>query len=344
MANVNEINLFGRLKRLDVVDGMTNDNRPWIKATLTLVVEENEIQVGMFSMCKKNNGDDMSSATAINTLYDESFALYKSRKKGKEDAVVEKKENNDTIVDNIDECEVIKCSSYKDFKYCRFENDVFMKDNNVVKRTKIVANYVNRGKEDEEYSPKNEFEITGRVAKVPMEKEKNDEPYISMSVIVPVFNKGYKKKDGTIVEDSVDLQEIELECHDENAFDYIIDNFSELNRLIYVNGEIFRHVERIEIKNESEDLNRGFGKKITHATKYETKVDEHLEITGGYELEEEELENEPSFNEELWSKGIETLEKKIEDLKNGEDKKSSGNKGFGRTENKKPSGAGKLPF
>lgn len=321
----NNIKLVGRLNRLDVKEGNTKDGRPYITATLTLRVGENDIQTRMFSMKYKANGDEQTAYKGIMTIYNEGKALYKSYTI--EDVKKEEsKETDETIIDNIEECEVIKLSSYGSYKYCRFQTNMYMsKDGNIAKAVNIEFNYCNRGSnEDEE---KNYFEVVGIVKDAPVEiEDKYENPMVKFTVLVPTFNKGYNKTDGTKVEDSIRLDEIEMVSHDESVFDYIMDNFGK-GEIVSLNGEIVRVVTRIEVEAEPEQ-HIGFGRQKEVEPQFRTDVDSYFEVLGGFTYDMEEVEETNEFKQELIEKALEELKIKEEELKQGETKEQS--VGFGR--------------
>lgn len=342
---LNNYTCEGKLKRFDIKEDKTKASKqPYISATATLVIGENEIKIEMFAMKLKYNGEESSGYTAIKTLYNESFAMYKSKKVG-DKLTVEKKEDNDTIVESIEDCDVIRANTYGEYKYCRLEMNAFAKDGELTKDFRVSANFINRAKEDSEYNPNNEFECSGMVVSdIENGVTKSGLQCVSFTILVPIFNKEYTNKDGELVPSKVDLQELKMVCTEEDAFGFIREEFKEGN-IVNINGEIFRRVARVEKKVVEENNDRrSFGKKIEHKTEYETKVEQYLSVLGGFAYDEGELDEFEEFDMNKWKIGKEVLDKKIEDLKNGGDKKPSGNKGFGRTENKKPSGVGKLPF
>lgn len=317
----NNVKLIGRLVRIDVVENESKSGKPYISATLTLRVGDNDIQTRVFSMKYKANGvDEQSSYKGIMTIYVEGNALYKSYKFMDKDAIHEKAENNETIVEDIEDCEVIKLSSYGNFKFCRFQTNTFLsKDNSIKKAVNIEFNYCNRGDKNEEYVSKNYWEVVGRVETEPVETvDKHEQPIIKFKVLVPTFNKGYEKQDGTKVEDSVRLDEIEVVSHDEDVFDYIQDNF-EKGSFVSLNGEIIRKVTRIEVEQEL-DVDRGFGRTKEIEPQFKTDTDEYFEILGGFAYESEELEEVQEFKQELWEKALEDLEEKEEELKQSDEK------------------------
>ena len=322
-SNVNEVRLQGKLKRVDLRTGMSKANKEYASVTYTLDIEGNEVQVKSFSMRFKKNGDELSGYKGIMSIYNEAKAMHKTFKVGDGDAVVESAEHNSTIVGTIEECDAIKTSSYKDFKYCRFETNV-RKDQsgNIVKAVEVDANYVNRVKEEEEYKPKNYFVVTGQVVTVPIELEDADEkPYIRFNVLVPVFNKGYTRADGEEVEDKVVLHEIEMKSYDEATFDFIADEF-EKGSFVQLNGRIVRTVNRIEKEIETDDGRRSFGRKAEVKKDYETKIVYYIDPLGGFKYEDpaELTENEelhPEFRPDLWEKGLKAMDDKIKELNEG---------------------------
>lgn len=61
-----------------------------------------------------------------------------------------------------------------------------------------------------------------------------------------------------------------------------------------------------------------------------TKVVREIRAIGGFPLEEEEYASDNAFNLELYSKGVEEYERKLEELKQDQPKDFTAHKGFGK--------------
>lgn len=325
MQRVNEVNLEGRCVRIDARKGLSKTGSEFISMTFTLSIEDNQIKVETFSMKNKKDGSLLKSYEGLMTLFLETKCQHKTLK----DADMEKSEEveDDTIVENIEDCTAISFSNYGKFKYCRFVENSYISADGLKKSTRIEACYPNRVDEDKkEYKPKREFEICGEVIKAPtlFTSVEDDSEYLKMTVEVPIYQESYKDK-----ESSVSLHEIEVECHDEQYFDYIQDNF-ELGTKVYLNGEIVRRVHRVEVVEEDNEVERGFGKVIKHEPQFRNNVEERFEILGGYELDEDDLMDmeEKEFNPTLWEKARAEKEKKLAEMQN--ENRNEKQVGFGR--------------
>lgn len=313
MARVNEVSLEGKLNRMDVRKGLSKAGAEFISVTFTLDVEGNQIKVESFSMRHKKDGSELTSYQGLMTLFEEASALHKTIK----EVGMEKGEEVEdyTIVEDIEDCSAISFSNYGKFKYCRLVENSFMTAEGLKKTVRIEGVYPNRVDQSKrEYKPKHEFEVCGLVIQAPFVAESIDgEEYLVMTIEVPIYQEPYKEREA-----SVTLHEVQLQCHDPQYFDYIVDNFG-LNTKVYLNGEIVRVVERVEVEEDSDDNVKGFGKVIKHAPQYKTNTKEYFEILGGYELEEDDLMpmEEKEFNEELWEKAKVEKDLKLAEMQNG---------------------------
>ena len=334
---INELTVCGRLSRADYRKGMSKAGKPFLSATLTLDVEGNLVRVEGFSMQYKADGvTESTNYTGLMTIFNEANALHKTMKEVGEEKADEFEQG---IVENIDECTAIKCSNWNGFKYCRFAENAYAKDGNIVKNTRIEFAYCNRVDENKtEYKPQRDFEICGVVKAPPVVMEDVDgNEYCQMTVMVPNYVDAYGDRKA-----SVTLNEVTVQSHDTSVFGYLEDNF-EVNSFVYLNGEIVRKVERLEVEAPMEDEGRGFGRQVKHQANYQTKTTEYMEILGGYVLEQDEVEEEPAFDMNLWEEAIKVKKEKEEEMLNGDNEEKPKQVGFGRggNENKK---APKLPF
>ena len=321
---VNEITLEGRIIRADYRKGVSKTGKPFLSANFTLDVEGNQIKCESFAMQYKADGvTETSNYTGLNTIFLEAKAMHKTMKETGEDKAKEVEDN--TIVQNIEEATAIKCSNYNGFKFCKFSENSYVSNGELVKNTRIEFAYCNRVDEDKrEYKPQRDWELCGAVKVAPTLMEKDDVEFMQMVVVVPTYQEAYNDRP-----EKVTLQEIKLVCHDVNAFGYLEDNF-EMGSVVYLNGQIVRTVERVE--NEVEiDENRGFGRAITRNKTYTTNITDYLEVLGGYLLEIEEYVDMPEFNQELWNLAKEEKVAKEQEMLEQQDKPRVG---FGRGEDK----------
>lgn len=332
---VNQVEIVGRCNRIDARFGESKDGREFVSMTFTLDVEGNQIRVESFSMrYKKNSEDELGSYKGLMTLLNESNALHKTSKKMKEDNTEELEEG---IVENIEECSAIKFNNYGAFKSCKFVENSYAKDGSIVKNIRIEGSYPSRLDESKTtYAPKADFEICGIVKTPPILLEDVDgNEFMQFNVMVPNYVDAYGERKA-----SVTLNEVVVQSHDTSVFGYLEDNF-EVNSFVYLNGELVRKVERIEVEAPMDDESRGFGRVVKHQANYQTKTTEYMEILGGYVLEQDEIEEEPAFDMELWEEAMKVKKEKEEQMLNGGNEEKP-KQGFGRggSEVKKP----KLPF
>lgn len=290
----NQIMLQGRIKRMDYKFNKTKDGREFVSASFTLCVNENEIRVESFSMRYKKDGNELSSYQGLVTLFNEAKCLHKTVKK----VNMEKAEvvEDETIVENIEDADALDCGNYK-VRYTKFEDNSYEREGQLVKNTRIQTTYPRRVDfEKKEYTPKADFEISGKVKTKPRTTEKPDgTEYMVFEITVPEYIEAWVEGGRP---EQVKLQDITVVSYDEDAWEYIEDNF-EVGSFAYLNGEIIRKVMRVE-KPTIDDEGRGFGRKVKQEVQYDTKIDERFEIMGGYLLDSDEIELEKAFNEELW--------------------------------------------
>lgn len=318
---VNEITLEGKIVRADYRKGVSKNGKPFLSANFTLDIDGNQIKCESFAMqYKADNVTETSNYIGLNTIFSEAKAMHKTMREVGEDKSTEVQDN--TIVENIEEATAIKCSNWNGFKYCKFSENSYMSNGELVKNTKIEFAYCNRVDEDKrEYNPTRDFEVCGLVKIAPVVIEKDDVEFMQMTIIVPTYQEVYNDRPAKVT-----LQEIKLVCHDSSAWGYLEDNF-EIGCVVYLNGKIVRAVERIENEVEVED-GRGFGRTMTRQKTYTTNINEYLEVLGGYTLEVDEVENMPEFSQELWEKAKEEKENKEQEMK--QEKPSEPDRTFGR--------------
>lgn len=331
---VNEIEVVGNLKRMDIREGQTKDGREFVSATYTINVEGNEIRIENFAMKLKADSTETGAYKSINTLFTEAKALFKTIRHVGEDKGEEVQD--ETIVENIEDTSVLRFSNYNGFKYTRFACNEYMSNGELVKNTRIECAFPNRVEEGKDFKYKRDFEICSLVKTAPVVVEKNEVEFMQMTVIVPTYQEAYGDRP-----EKVTLQEIKLVCHDTSAWGYLEDNF-EVGSVVYLNGQIIRTIEKVE--NEVEvDENRGFGRAIARQKSYTTNINDYLEILGGYVLETDEVEEMPEFSQELWEKAKAEQEQKEQEMK--QEKPSEPSRTFGRsTTQSAPKKNNALPF
>lgn len=330
----NQISLQGKLVKMAYRAGVSKAGKEFVSATFTLDVNGDRINAETFAMKMKADGSDESGAyKSLMTLWNESKALQKTYKKQGEEKPVEVE--NETIVENIEDTTAIKMSNWNGFKYCKFvENNFVSATGEQVKNTRIEFAYPNR-MDDENYEPKADFEIAGKVKTAPCMMEKPDgTEYIQFVVTVPEYIEAWKDRP-----EQVKLQDITVTSYDKDAWNYIEDNFT-MGSFAYLNGEIVRKIMRVE-KPTIDDEGRGFGRKLKQNPEYDTKIDERFEIMGGYVLEEDELELEKAFNEELW---LQAEQQQPKQEKTPEVKKTWGREETKSKEETKPRNDDIVPF
>jgi hypothetical protein len=320
----NACNITGRLNRMDVKKGIAKTGNEFISVTFTLQVGESQLRVENFSMKNKKDGTELSSYTGLMTLFNEAKALHKTmREVGEEKA---EEVQDETIVENIDECDAIRFSNYGNFKYCRIEENSYAKDGEIVKNLRLVGASPNRVDESKkEYVPTADFEVAGVVTAPPVLLEKDEVEFMQLKVMVPVYTEAWGDREA-----KVDLVEMTVRLNDESAFGYVEDEFT-VGAFVSLNGTIVREVKRVELEVPMEDEGRGFGRKIEHKAQYKTEIVEYYNLLGGYTLEEEEVENTPALNMELWNRAKEEKAQKEQEMLQQNDKPKQG---FGRGEQK----------
>lgn len=330
----NQISLQGKLVKMAYRAGVSKAGKEFVSATFTLDVDGDRINAETFAMKMKADGSDESGAyKSLMTLWNESKALQKTYKKQGEEKPTEVE--NETIVENIEDATAIKMSNWNGFKYCKFvENNFVSATGEQVKNTRIEFAYPNR-MDDENYEAKADFEIAGKVKTAPCMMEKPDgTEYMQFVVTVPEYIEAWKDRP-----EQVKLQDITVTSYDKDAWNYIEDNFT-MGSFAYLNGEIVRKIMRVE-KPTVDDEGRGFGRKLKQEVQYDTKIDERFEIMGGYVLEEDELELEKAFNEELW---LQAEQQQPKQEKTPEVKKTWGREETKSKEETKPRNDDIVPF
>ena len=332
----NNVEVIGRLNRMDVREGLSKAGAEFISVTFTLNVEESQIKVESFAMKLNKNGEESGGYKGLMTIFNESFALHKTiREVGEDQATAVEDE---TIVEDINECDAIRFSNYGNFKYCRLVENVYAKEGELVKNIRLEGAYPNRLDESKkEYVPTADFEIAGVVTKPPVAMEVNEEECMQLTVVVPIYQDAWGDREANVT-----LHEIQVRTYDPEVFGYLEDNF-EKDRIVYLNGRIVREVKRVEMESMTVDEGRGFGRTMKREPSYKTEVNEYYEILGGYPLDDDEIEETKALNMELWEKALQVKKEKEQEMLEGGEKPKV-NVGFGRNESKPKTKNSRLPF
>lgn len=321
----NACEITGRLNRMDVKKGVAKTGNEFISVTFTLQVGDSQLRVENFSMRNKKDGTELASYQGLMTIFNEANALHKTMKEiGDEKA---EEVQDETIVENIDECTAIRFSNYGNFKYCRIEENSYVKDGELVKNLRLMGASPNRVDESKkEYEPKADFEVAGVVTTCPVVMEKDEAEFMQFKVMIPIYQEAWGDREA-----KVDLVEMTVRLNDESAFGYVEDEFA-VGSFVSLNGTIVREVRRVELEVPVENEGRGFGRKVEHKAQYRTDVVEYYNLLGGYTLEEEEVEMTPALNMDLWAKAKEEKATKEQEMLEQQDKPKK--VGFGRAEEK----------
>ena len=358
MMRTNNVEITGRLNRMDLRFGVAKTGNEFVSATFTLQVGESQIKVENFSMRYKKDGEELASYKGLMTLFAECKALHKTFKRADEDMATEvtekmsyrelynlpgrstpqelirddaerKREGEEhlsTIVKDINECDAVRFSNYGNFKYCRLEENSYAKDGEIVKNLRLVGASPNRVDESKkEYVPTADFEVAGVVMTAPMLSEKDEVEFMQFKVMIPIYTEAWGDREA-----KVDLVEMTVRLNDESAFGYVEDEFT-VGAFVSLNGTIVREVKRVELEVPMENEGRGFGRQIEHKAQYKTEIVEYYNLLGGYTLEEEEVENTPALNMDLWNRAKEEKAQKEQEMLQQNDKPRQG---FGRGEQK----------
>ena len=249
----NACEIQGRLNRMDVKKGVAKTGNEYISVTFTLQVGDSQLRVENFSMKNKKDGTELASYQGLMTIFNEANALHKTMKEiGDEKA---EEVQDETIVENIDECTAIRFSNYGNFKYCRIEENSYVKDGELVKNLRLVGASPNRIDESKkEYEPKADFEVAGVVTTCPIVMEKDEVEFMQFKVMIPIYQEAWGDREA-----KVDLVEMTVRLNDESAFGYVEDEFA-VGSFVSLNGTIVREVRRVELeeqrRREEEDRQR----------------------------------------------------------------------------------------
>ena len=105
-------------------------------------------------------------------------------------------------------------------------------------------------KTKKEYQPKHEFAITGvLIAPAVLLEDAEGNEKVKLTVTIPTLQEAWGDRP-----ESVTLHDVTVETRDPQAFDYVLDNFSEKGTFVYLEGEIFREVKRVELESAVDDM------------------------------------------------------------------------------------------
>ena len=206
---------------------------------------------------------------------------------------------------------------------------------------RLSTNFVNRAKPEQAREPYVEGVLVG-VCEKDAERVLNNEGDVvglKLSLLVPEFRKGYTNAFGEEVADNVAVERFELILRELDGLDYCEEIFLQ-NKVCSVSIEPTNKVEQDVPKEQPKQ--RGFGKMITFEPT--TKIVREIRIVGGFDLEDDEYENDANFNFDLFQEGVKALDEKIEELKSGQGKQVEVSRGFGRNNNSGGSKNTGLPF
>ena len=229
-----------------------------------------------------------------------------------------------TTVGSLEECDFVYAN-----KGIKISMNHYMRDGQLNSNFRLSVNFVNRAKETDAKEPYLEGELIGVVSKVPVVLEDNDGEYIKFELTVPEYRNAWGDREESV---AVDKFEIVMKKEDFNSDDEFegAKNFveSEFEENVVVSTSIVPTVKVVAVEEETPTSKRGFGKKVEFTPS--TKVVREIRAIGGFPLEEEEYEGDNAFNLELYSKGVEEYERKLEELKQDQPKDFTAHKGFGK--------------
>lgn len=327
MMNTNELKLGGVLISKRVSLGKTGAGKEFASVTLGIEVGENQrVDLEIFSMKNTSSGAESKIYQNLMTIKDEYKSLDSQfiDRRGSKDAQPKKLEA--TTVATKDECDFVFAN-----KGIKLTNNRYMNANGELVTTfRLTTNFVNRAKEGANREPYLEGNLYG-VCENDAEKIMNNEGDIvglKLNFLVPEFRKGYTNAFGDQVADSVAVERFELVLRElgDGALEYCEEIFVK-NGVCCIGVEPMVRVEQEMVKKEPTEK-RGFGKIASFEPT--TKTTREIRIVGGFDLQEDEYENDPNFNFELFQEGIKALDSKIEEMKEGQGKTVEVSRGFGR--------------
>ena len=333
----NEIRCGGYLVSKLITLGKAGNGKEFATARLTLEVGENQrIDLDIFSMRYTSSGAESKIYQNLMTIKDE----YKSL-----DSQFVDKRNKKDAQPNKHEATTVASKEEVDFVYAnkgiKLTNNRYVNANGELVTTfRLSTNFVNRAKEGQTREPYVEGVLVGVCEKDAerMIDNNGDVVGLKLSLLVPEFRKGYTNAFGEEVADNIVVERFELVLRELDGLDYCEEIFLQ-NKVCNVSIEPINRVEQDTPKEPPKQ--RGFGKMITFEPT--TKIVREIRIVGGFDLEDDEYENDANFNFDLFQEGVKALDEKIEELKEGQGKTVEVSRGFGRNNSGGSKNTG-LPF
>ena len=329
----NEIRCGGYLVSKLITLGKAGNGKEFATARLTLEVGENQrIDLDIFSMRYTSSGAESKIYQNLMTIKDE----YKSL-----DSQFVDKRNKKDAQPNKHEATTVASKEEVDFVYAnkgiKLTNNRYVNANGELVTTfRLSTNFVNRAKPEQTREPYVEGVLVGVCEKDAerMIDNNGDVVGLKLSLLVPEFRKGYTNAFGEEVADNIVVERFELVLRELDGLDYCEEIFLQ-NKVCNVSIEPINRVE------QDTPRQRGFGKMITFEPT--TKIVREIRIVGGFDLEDDEYENDANFNFDLFQEGVKALDEKIEELKEGQGKTVEVSRGFGRNNSGGSKNTG-LPF
>ena len=334
----NELRCGGILVSKLITLGKTSAGKEFATARLTLEVGENQrIEVETFSMRNTSSGAESKIYQNLMTIHQEYKSLDSQfvDRRGKKDAQPVKHEA--TTVASKEECDFVYAN-----KGIKLTNNRYVNANGeLVTSFRLSTNFFNRAKEGQSREPFIEGVLVGVCEKDAerMLNNEGDTVGLKLNLLVPEFRKGYTNAFGEEVADNIVVERFELVLRELDGLDYCEEIFLQ-NKVCSVSIEPTNKVEQDVPKEQPKQ--RGFGKMITFEPT--TKIVREIRIVGGFDLEDDEYENDANFNFDLFQEGVKALDEKIEELKSGQGKTVEVSRGFGRNNNSGGSKNTGLPF
>ena len=333
----NELRCGGFLVSKLITLGKTSAGKEFATARLTLEVGENQrIEVETFSMRYTSSGAESKIYQNLMTIKDE----YKSL-----DSQFVDKRNKKDAQPNKHEATTVASKEEVDFVYAnkgiKLTNNRYVNANGELVTTfRLSTNFFNRAKEGQTREPYVEGVLVGVCEKDAerMIDNNGDVVGLKLSLLVPEFRKGYTNAFGEEVADNIVVERFELVLRELDGLDYCEEIFLQ-NKVCNVSIEPINRVEQDTPKEPPKQ--RGFGKMITFEPT--TRIVREIRIVGGFDLEDDEYENDANFNFDLFQEGVKALDEKIEELKEGQGKTVEVSRGFGRNNSGGSKNTG-LPF
>ena len=335
----NQLRVAGHLIAKNIIMGVNKEKKKnWIMATLTLQISENQrIDLSMFSNEFTSTGTKSKSYTALETIRD----TYKSL-----DSTVTNKRVNPDAQAVKDEATTVATLEETTFVYANKGITIgmnrYMRDGEIQENFRLSVNFVNSAKETDPKEPYLEGTLIGVVTKKPFRfEEPNGEEYVKFELTVPTYRNAWGDREESVVVDKFELV-MRAENFDEGEFEgameFVEEEFDE-NMIVNVSIEPTVKVVASQEPIGDTGSKRGFGKKVEF--KPTTRTIREIRVLGGYPLDEDEYVEDKAFDFELYQKGLEEFDKKIEEMKADQGQSFQVQRGFGNKSSNKET---KLPF